>query len=415
MGIATNKYIKRLDLIKKGVIKQFGRENANTWRNRDFEDLSFEVNKVTRVLISAATLKRIFGKSKTSETYYPQESTLDALEKYAAINKFNEQTKLSKSKYLVVLIPVAVIIIGLLILFFSTDKIVPAEVHVEVSLLKVEGTNPATAFFKYANPDTEDSMFISFNDGHPLRYLLPESTSVSHVYNYPGLFHVNLQSSSHIISDTLKVLVPTNGWQAMASYYQQDYRDRYYPIPLQLAQIKAGFHLTRKILNSIGLDTTKILVISLDNYKKTQTNGDSFTLKTRLKNVNYWPAVRCYSAYIKLVGENGTILFKLTNEGCSGFGEFILSEKLGHGSNTDLSGLTLNIKNWNDIEIRNEQKNVSLLVNNEIVFRENYTKSIGNILGVSLQFHGSGYVEYLELSDIKKQLLFQQNFKLNSN
>ena len=65
MVFASNKYRERLKSIKKGVVRQFKKGKPEHWRNRDFEDLSFEVRKATKVLISAATLKRIFGKNKT--------------------------------------------------------------------------------------------------------------------------------------------------------------------------------------------------------------------------------------------------------------------------------------------------------------------------------------------------------------
>lgn len=275
---------------------------------------------------------------------------------------------------------------------------------------KLEGNTPATAFFNYSNPPKKDSAFIVFDDGQPLRFLSPKDTSISHVYNYPGLFKVALKTRKQIISDTLNILVSTNGWQALASYYQQDFRSRYYPFPMELVSTNEGFHPSRKNLASIGIDTTKILVVQLDNYKVTQVNGDSFTLKTRLKNVNYWPAIRCYSAYIKLVGKNGLIMFKLTNQGCSGFGELTLSEKSEHGSNFDLSGLTLNIKDWNQIEIQNRQKNISLLINDIEVFEDSYQKSIGNIVGISIQFHGSGYVDYFELLDKTNNPIFNKDF-----
>lgn len=120
MIFASDKYTKRLRSIKKGVAKRFNKGGAADWRNRDFEDLSFEIRKTSKVLISAATLKRIFGKNKTAVTYYPQESTLEALENYAG----KELTTSSNNRtWLAASIPIGFILIGIvLLLLFTFNK-----------------------------------------------------------------------------------------------------------------------------------------------------------------------------------------------------------------------------------------------------------------------------------------------------
>lgn len=406
MGLITNSYKKRLNRIKKGVVRKFNQGKPAKWRNRNFEDLSFEINKATKVLISAATLKRIFGKNKTSQSYYPQESTLDAMEQYSgSIHPVAFGTR----KWIAISIPALVVLTGLIILF-STKNDKTTTIHGALKLVKIEGATPTTAFLSYQIPKTNDTFFISYGDDYPPKALSSTSGSISHVYNFPGLFSATIQTKKRIISDTLKILVPTNGWQALASYYQHAYNDRYYPIPMSLSLDENGFHCTRKNLANIGIDTTKIIQLRLDNFQRTNASGDNFTLKTRLKNSNYWPAVRCYSAYIKVFGENGAIIIKFTNKGCSGFGEFTLSEKSGHGTTNDLSGLALDIKNWNNIQINNTDKKVQVLVNTAVVFQENYSKPIGKVVGVSLQFHGSGYVDYFKMYDQEDKAVFTTNF-----
>ena len=199
-------------------------------------------------------------------------------------------------------------------------------------------------------------------------------------------------------------------WQALAYYFQQDFRSRYYPVPLSIAMDTDGFHPSKKQLAGIGMDTTKIVVLRLDHFKETQKSGDTFSLRTRLKNINYWPAIRCYSAYIYVKGENGQLVFKITNEGCSGHAEYMLSEKHVLGTVADLTTLTLNIKEWNTVEVRNTNKQVSVSINQKSVFRDSYSKPIGNIVGVSLQFHGSGFVDFFELYDKENLPIFSKDF-----
>ncbi|WP_145957560.1 hypothetical protein [Labilibaculum antarcticum] len=407
----TNKYKKRLNFIKKGVIQKFGKGQSTNWRNRDFEDLSFDINKASKVLISATTLKRIFGKSKTSDKYYPQESTLEAMEKYATITVNEKITILhffKKTTFLLLIVPI--LIAGILLLYrlqiSSSDKLISAKIE----LKKIDGANPATAFFHYEIPDTKDSLFVSFGDEYPLKHLLATKQLISHFYRHPGIFNVNVSTRRQVLSDTLKLFIPTTDWQALAHYYHQNYTERYFPVPIELTTGDEGFHPTRKDLANIGMDTTQIIVLRLDNFKKTGINGDTFNLKTRIKNINYWPTIRCYSAYINVIGESGLISFKLTNEGCSQFGEFTLSEKTAQGSYADLTNFSLNIKSWNEIEIKNTNQHVQVNINSAIVFQEEYNNSIGEVLGVSLRFHGSGYIDYFELLDKNNAPIFEQNF-----
>lgn len=411
MVLTTNKHKKRLNFIERGVIKKFGKGKSTNWRNRDFEDLSFEINKASKVLISASTLKRFFGKNKTSDTYYPQESTLEAMEKYAAltVNKKIPILHFFQKRYSFLLI-VSVLIVGILFLYLLKTSPSGKLISAKIELNKIDGANPATAFFHYEIPDTKDSLFVSFGDDHPPKHLLSNKQFISHYYRHPGIFNVSINTRREVLSDTLKLFIPTTDWQALAYYYHQDHTERYFPVPMELSKSAEGFHPTRKDLANIGMDTTQIIVLRLDNFKKTGKNGDTFKLKTRIKNINYWPSIRCYSAYIKVFGENGSISFKLTNEGCSQFGEFSLSEKTAHGSYADLTNFSLDIKSWNEVEIENTHQHVVVNINSATVFQEEYHNTIGEILGVSLQFHGNGYVDYFELLDKENKPVFEQNF-----
>lgn len=403
MAIFDNKYRKELNQTQKAVIKKFNRGGPSEWRNRDFEDLSFEIKKSTRILISAATLKRIFGKNKTSDSYFPQQTTIDALKNYSGYEE--KRTAPIKWWWLLFLLPVVIIF-----LFRNKTKNNDTPVSGTIELFKIEGSNPATAFFNLSFPESNDSVFIRFGDDYPPQYLLPNQKSITHFYGRPGLFHAFLQTRQQIISDTVNVLIETNDWQALAAYYHQEFNDRYYPIPLIMASGPHGFHPTKKTLFSVGMDTTRIVVLHLENFRRTGANADSFALKTRLKNVSFWPAIRCYSVYVDVLGSKNKIRFKLTNEGCSSFGEFVLSEKKGTGRTGDLSEFTIDIKKWTDVEIKNENRNVKVKINSNEVFDETYTQPLGEIVGVSLQFHGSGYVDYFELFDKNNQPVFEKHF-----
>lgn len=413
MFFNKNTYQKRASTAKKQVEKKFNRGKSNVWRNKDYEDLCFEINIATKVLISTATLKRIFGKNRTHERYTPQEATLEAMERYSGISEdFQPKVRVKIQpinnlwSYSILLFLVALISL----IFIKNQKNGQEIKSAVLKLQKIEGVGPATAYFEYQVPKLNDSIILDYGILDLEDHIDPNSNHISQIYRYPGLFETKIKTRKKIISDTVPVFIPTNGWQALASYYEQPYTERYYPVPFEQTVSDGIFHPNKKFLSSIGMDTTQIIVLRIDNFQKTETNGDSFHLKSRLKNINFWPAIRCYSAFIRIVGEEGDILIKITNKGCSRWGEYRLSEVRHNGQFTDLSAFSVDMKNWNTIDIINKNKQVEVFIDGNSVFEGGYQKPIGNIVGLSVIFHGSGYVDFINLLDSERNSIFRTDF-----
>ncbi|WP_430933369.1 hypothetical protein [Saccharicrinis sp. 156] len=400
--------------ILKQVEKKFNRGRGVNWKNRDFEDLSFSVHQQTKVLISVATLKRIFGKVKTDANYSPQESTLEALANYTEFD-FTTNPKKSSVKYIWYLVPLLIIVIGFFYtISFDNNKtlIKNSPIQATIQLVKTEGNCPTTAYFDLEIQETQDSVFIDFGDNSEF-HQVNHQKAISHFYAYPGQFEAKLRSRGEVIARSDKILVKTNGWQAFTYYYFGDYnaetRKRYYPVPLEKAVKSNVFHVSPKTISSLGIDTTEIISVRLDNYKKTGINGDLFTYKARLKTSSFWPAVRCYSTYVVVVGTSGEISFKFVGEGCSTYSSYGISEIKRTGLEEDLSSLVVNRNEWFDVEITNQSKNVQLLVNNKEVFAGEYKNSIGEIVGTTVEFHGSGSVDHVKLF-VEEECVFDKDF-----
>ena len=71
-----------LDISCHSIADKFGKPVFAEWTNGDYIRLSSILLHATSVQISPNTLKRIFGKLKTPERYYPQKATRDALVQY---------------------------------------------------------------------------------------------------------------------------------------------------------------------------------------------------------------------------------------------------------------------------------------------------------------------------------------------
>ncbi|TKG94261.1 hypothetical protein EYV94_13335 [Puteibacter caeruleilacunae] len=397
--------------ILKATEKKFNRGTAENWKNKDFEDLSFVIKQKAKILISPATLKRMYGKVKTRENYLPQDSTIEALIVYAEYSQ-NESTELKKTpqfkKWYLVAFAIPFLIWGIIVVWNNLDF--SENLQGQLTLEKVEGNGPATAFFKYSVPESKDSIFLDFDDATWLRHAVGTNRHISHFYGSPGYFNARLKTREKRISDNVKVLVPTKGWQALANYFGEEYVDRYYPVPFHENVENGVFHATRKNLASLGMDSTKIVVVRLDNYRRTEKSGDAFTLKTRFMNSSFWPAVRCFSVHFKVQGTQGSIMFKFVGEGCSHHAEYRMGEKHATGGTSDLTQFAIDLYSWSDVTIKNANKEIVVEHNGNEIFKGKYTRSIGKIVGSTIYFHGSGTVDYINVIDEDGKNLFTEMF-----
>lgn len=400
------------------VENKFGRGKCSNWKNREFKDLSFEILKSTKVAISPGTLKRIFGKVKTTEEYFPQTATLDALVKYSGslppteiptiINSPESTGKSTQWWFLI--FPVILLVVFIVIIFLNPKSTVPA-IKAELKLIKTEGKNPCTAYFQYHIPETKDSVFINFGDGRLPTHLSPGTKMIAHYYEYPGLFSTAIFSNSKRISEKSIVRVKTEGWQSLAYYIANpSKRERYYPVPVIKKSHEGTYSPKMHDLFLLGMDTTQLIETRLDNFFYGQQNGDSFSFSTRLKNDGKWSAVRCNTTVIYITGEHGSLMFKFVKPGCSLWLELRLSEKHTTGVNTDLSNLAIDLTSWRDVRIENQSQTIHLYIDGKQVLTDSYTKSIGNIAGISYTFHGTGSVDYCRLNTLDGCKIIDEGF-----
>jgi len=414
---------ERLTAILLQVEQKFGRGDSSEWKNRDFEDLNFEINKKTKTIISALTLKRIFGKINTTDDYHPQKATIKALEQYADFilqSTPNSETKAEPEERITYCLEnrekttaskkgwaffTIIIVIGIAVLWYFQHSNYKDELG-KIVLLKTEGFNPKTASFQYTTPNKTDSFKISFDEDFKPIEVPNGSKTISYFYQSPGLYRVKMMKGKKIVSDTCTVLVQTKDWQSMAYYFEQGYKERYFSVPTKNSE-NSYFHPNTQTLNTAGIDTTKIIVLKLDNFHPTGADGDNFTLKTTVKNTDYWTGVHCNSIYLRVWGRKETIDLRFTNPGCSYWISCKLGEKTVNENNEDVSNFVFDISTWQNIRMENKNKHFELFINNVKRFTSSYSKTLGEIVGVSVMFHGSGYVKTYQLMDAQQKLLFK--------
>lgn len=79
----NRKFYQNSDKCCELIAEKIGNTNIALWSNGDYLKLNEFLYRTTSVQINPSTLKRFIRKVKTTERYYPQKATRDALARYA--------------------------------------------------------------------------------------------------------------------------------------------------------------------------------------------------------------------------------------------------------------------------------------------------------------------------------------------
>ncbi|WP_316765758.1 hypothetical protein [Pedobacter frigiditerrae] len=399
---------------------RFNRGEASTWKHSDFLDLSREILRDTKVSISANTLKRIFGKISVYQYYIPQQATIQALEKYGQnlqpniINEPSEEpiasttqqpNKSTQSRLNRYKIPIAIIVFATLVVLIFIFFIKNDETKSELKFVGKEGNLPATAFFEYTVPESEDSLFLNFGDKTKWQYVTAGKAHSAHAYLYPGLFTISLQSRKNTLQST-QVYIPSNKWIGLGYRQGEELPNNYYEFLARKTGKDSLFHLSNVQLKTKGIDTSGLVYTRLCNFTPIDIEIQNFIFEAKFKNVLDKNGLYCKSAQFQITGNNKNIRFRITTPGCSNRITNLLSEQSFVGSRVNLSKFAMDLSNWTTIKMINHNKKVSLYVNNKLLYAGNYQEPIGPIKGIFLEFEGTAFVKSCSLKTEDGKILY---------
>ncbi|MEZ0540521.1 hypothetical protein [Fibrella arboris] len=395
---------------------RFNRGGAGTWKHGDFVDLNRAIERDTNTNISPSTLKRIFGKVAVDDDYVPQKATLDALKKYGNYiepeplqTPVSQPTTRSRVNYFyywkILLITLTVsALLGTVFLIWHLFK--PNDSFAKISLVRLEGQLPATTFFELRVSETDDSLFVNFGDKSPLVYIKAGEKSAAHIYYFPGVFTVSVQTRSQTIATT-SAYIRSDKWIGFACHRQDDIPVHFYAFPVNKNKGDSVVQVTTNQLTKMGLDTTGPILTRFCNYTPMADNADDFVFETTFKNALPDKAIYCRSTQFQLTGSNSMIRFKFVSSGCSLRALNVVSEQTFKGSKSDLSRFVLDLNNWNTVKLINHHRQVALYVNDKQIFTGTYQRPLGTISGLFLEFEGTGSVKNCYLNAYDGKVLYQ--------
>jgi len=397
--------------------------DAASWTNEDFETLSERLFEATGVRLSVSTLKRVWGKVKYDSS--PTMATLNTLARYAGfegwrdflksestppvpeaqvpppamqVREIESRPKPARRSYTTRIIILSVTIIAVVSLLSArldhhrSAVIGPPRFEARRTSEQLPNSvvfdYDATSFYPHSvmiqqswDPKRRESVAI---DGR-------QHTSL---YYKPGYFRAKLVVDSEIKMQT-DVFIPSGGWKGIVDKE---------PIPIYL---KAGE--IRQDSGVLGVSSGKLsekLGTSVFSGKWTDfcnirefpgISGEQFSLEATVRNTSTVEECLCRKVQIIILGKVSAIVIPLCDKGCiSDIGLFPGSKGI-NGKDHDLSAFGCDFSQWQRVRCTVDHGQFGIQLNGKTIFEEEKVPSIGDIVGVRVDFEGTGMIRQLEL------------------
>jgi hypothetical protein len=425
-------YFDTLDGCCKKIIEKMGDKPITDWRVSDYNTLSSLLGQQTKVYLSENTLKRIFGRLKTSQRYYPQIATRNALAQFIGYRDWqefelvyrssqtmpkaeeqlkekevniNEEKPVSKKFVFRSLTISGFALIGLLFLigFFFYLNNEQGLNSVKLVCENPFGRVPHTAVFVLKSDrsfDKEEEFRLDCME-EALPASITGNDKITRFFKNPGVVYVTLFRHDKPI-DTVSVCLQTRGWVANSA----NDTSRAYPIANLRPLDPKNIAVSAEQLDSAGLDTKRPFLIGYSNIHTSDISGDNFSFSTKIFAEQNRPGVQCIETTIIILGEKDRHLITLFKENCVALSRYTFSELKAVGSEEFLGNLAFNAANGGEIALSVENKVVTVKLNGKKALTTKYQRSIGKVMGIKILFSGIGKAISPKLQDLNTKVFF---------
>ncbi|HEX6223185.1 MAG TPA: hypothetical protein VFZ52_02170 [Chryseolinea sp.] len=403
-------------------------------KQRDIEYLSNLIDEKSRVKLSVSTLKRLWRKDFHQ---LPHPATLDALvsildfqdwqdfkkQNSSVITDEGPPQNASPAKRLIRPLPIFIFLgaIVLLIGFFviqgfnkQNSVIVTKDVLFTADKTITFGV-PNTVIFNYDLSGVKaDSFFIqqSWNPRDKVS-IDPRKNYYSAIYYTPGFHFARLMANDSILKFQ-KVHIKTDGWMPLVKYDIGDRRQMY--LDASAIESNGVMRTTEEILRGANVDVNNDFYLRYYNIRDFDgIDANNFDLETRLKCDKLslegtTRRVACPLMEIMLITEENVFFIPVTTKGCVGELELAVGGVYRSGKDSDLSAFGADVYEWQSVRVRNENKKVSIMLNDSVIEEMNYQKDFGKIKGIIYTFTGPGSVDFLRFKNTNGDLIYGDEF-----
>lgn len=361
-----------MDICCQKLIEKMGDKAIEDWRVSDYNSLSSQLGKQTKVYLSVNTLKRLFGQLKTPQRYFPQKATRDALAQFigyrdwqefelvhAAVKPVPVKTEVDKPieevsipteikpktsrkyTYISIFAIIILVLTGSFFIWKSSAGPIDAKLVCENPV----GNVPHTAVFKLksgTSVNNNEEFKIDFMD-EALPSAISGKKEVAKFFRNPGVVYATLLYQDKPI-DTVAVYMRTKGWVANSG----NDTSRAYPIAGLKPLNPKNIYVSKEQLDSAGLATNKPFLVGYSNIKPSNISGDNFSFTCRVFSEQSRPGTQCVETTVIILGEKHRHLLTLNRASCVAFSQYKFSEKRVQGSEQFLGALAFDPLNGGD-------------------------------------------------------------------
>lgn len=409
-----------------------------SWSQRDFQNLSDQLQEKTGVLISVSTLKRALGRVEFKGM--PFHTTLNALVQlmgHKSWAQFKTSQQLMDEPTAPTLpaahVPddlpaapasrtVSKLLLGAAMLFVAVisagaawwlkpapdleteQGIEPAVLHAS---LTQSDTTPFTVHFEYEVPKRyhDDLLLLSMGDNKQhLRYAnLNKEGKGQHQFKYDehGFFMAKLFANKKILA-RLPILVATATWQTTIGLQKQE-------LPVQ-PSLKAGvLTVDQSELDRRRADTLQRVRTNFKTYRNFGVDADDCRIVMRLRSPASvynagWPKTT-----IKLgcLGGNSHITLDKSQTVIDIFNQF--SDHVVDSA-SQFKHFVQDISEWSELELKTHNMQWQLSLNGKPIYSGQYTERLKNLYSLIIGFRGIGEIDYVQVYNGAGQIRYREDF-----
>jgi len=403
-------------------------------KQREIEYLSNLIEEKSRVKLSISTLKRLW---RTDLQQLPHPTTLDALvsildfkdwQDFKKQNSPQPATENLQRGYrdkisirpwpIYISLGAIVLLIGFFVIqgFNRKDRVVVTKDVVFTADKTVTSGVPNTVMFNYDLSGVKaDSFFIqqSWNPRDKVR-IDPEKNYYSATYYTPGFHFARLMANDSILKFQ-KVHIKTDGWLPLVKYDLRDKSHLY--LDARAIESDGILRVTTELLQNANVDLTKDFYLRYYNIRDFDgIDANNFDLETRFKCDQLSTGGRvapCPSMEVMIVTEQNIFFIPVTTMGCIGELDLAVGEVYKSSKDNDLSAFGTDVYTWQQLRIKNENKKVSIMLNDSLIHALQYQNDFGKIKGIIITFTGPGSVDFLRFKNVKGERVYADEFEQN--
>ncbi|OQP53490.1 hypothetical protein A4H97_23800 [Niastella yeongjuensis] len=443
--IKDRRYIK--EIIREYATRFVSWGAPESWDLDQFKTLENMILESTDVTVNANTLKRFFQQ----RTGNPQLATRDALcrflgyagytdfvikktriEEAATVTTeinipeqatgqkeeittpiFNSiQTPAQKSnKIYIYLLSVLLLILSGYLLYTLKIK----EIYTNYLLSKIsftaanpKGVNPLTVTFSYSIPSSllKDIKLVyeEANGDTAEKQLSRPVGKVNATYINEGDGYCQVQYKGR----TIKSILIENRKSGWSIFTRNERKGIFRTLPIYEAYKKEGY-VSLPLDSVVPEARPGHLFVSYVYYKDKLVDGDNFMFEARVRNSVKDFAIPRSDVMMYILSNTGRHGFAL-NEAGYAYIKFISGEKNIKGDDYNLSKFNFNASDWHVMGIRVENKRSTFYLDGQKIYNIDYTQPIGSANELILRFKGCGAVDYVKVSKLNGQVVYEQDF-----